>query len=106
MAVREILLLGDPRLYERSAPVDREEMDLIRAVVQDLHDALMDYRSKYGAGRAIAAPRIGVFKAAQYQKKEVNIIYDQCGKEWFQGNCMLGGRQRFSKQLTNLHGLV
>ncbi|HPQ45415.1 MAG TPA: peptide deformylase [Syntrophales bacterium] len=66
MAIREILLLGNPRLYEKSAPVLEEEMEAIQSVVTDLHDTLMNFRRRYGVGRAIAAPQIGVMKRLLY----------------------------------------
>ena len=66
MAVREVLKLGNPRLYEVSAPVSKEEIPALRTVIQDLHDTLMDFRAAYGAGRAIAAPQIGVMKRMIY----------------------------------------
>ena len=62
MAVREILLLGDPRLYEVSEPVRREEVQDLRDVVRDLHDTMREFRARHGWGRAIAAPQIGVHK--------------------------------------------
>ncbi len=58
---REILLLGDERLYDASEPVQREQLPALAGTVQDLRDTLFAYRKKYGAGRAIAAPQIGVF---------------------------------------------
>jgi len=64
--VREILKLGDPALYEVSAPVTPEEMPLVEKWVADLHDTLMEYRRTYGAGRAVAAPQIGVRKRLLY----------------------------------------
>ncbi len=66
MPARTILLLGDPRLYEQCAPVEREEIGEMRSVVQDLHDTLFAFRERYGAGRAIAAPQIGVMKRLVY----------------------------------------
>lgn len=66
MAIREILLLGNPKLYEVSVPVEEHELDKIAGMVQDLHDALLDFRRRYGAGRAIAAPQIGVMKRLIY----------------------------------------
>ena len=66
MAVREIRLLGDPRLYDASAPVGREELRQLAGLIVDLHDTLMDFRQRYGAGRAIAAPQIGVMKRMIY----------------------------------------
>lgn len=62
MAVREILLLGNPQLYEVSTEVEAEELESIRAVIEDLHDTLIDFRRRYGRGRAIAAPQVGVMK--------------------------------------------
>ncbi len=64
--IKEILLLGNPRLYEVSTPVTKEEIDFIRNTTNDLHDTLIEYRHIYGAGRAIAAPQIGVQKRLLY----------------------------------------
>lgn len=59
---REILLLGDPRLYETSAEVKEEELEELRPVFEDLFDCIRGIRRDYGFGRAIAAPQIGVMK--------------------------------------------
>ena len=64
--IKEILKLGDPRLYDVSKAVTPEERELAAVWVQDLHDTLMEYRRVYGAGRAVAAPQIGVFKRLLY----------------------------------------
>lgn len=64
--VREILLLGDPRLYEVSTEVKEEELFELEGIVEDLHDTLMDFRERYHAGRAIAAPQINIFKRILY----------------------------------------
>ena len=64
--VREILKLGDPRLYEISQPVTPADAEALQSWVTDLHDTLMEYRSVYGAGRAVAAPQIGVQKRLLY----------------------------------------
>ena len=66
MAVKEVLLLGNPVLYTVSQDVDPSESSLIARVIEDLHDTLIDFRSRYGAGRAIAAPQIGVMKRLIY----------------------------------------
>ncbi len=63
---REILLLGDERLYDASEPVQHEQLPALAGTVQDLRDTLFAYRKKYGAGRAIAAPQIGVFSRLIY----------------------------------------
>ncbi len=75
MSVREILLLGNPELYEVSAEVRREELENLKPVVQDLHDTLMDFRQKYRKGRAIAAPQIGVLKQLIYQYITNPVVY-------------------------------
>lgn len=59
---REILLLGDPRLYEKSEEVREEELEQLRPVFTDLFDCIRGIRRDYGFGRAIAAPQIGVQK--------------------------------------------
>ena len=59
---REILLLGDPRLYEISEDVKREDLEELRPVFDDLFDCIRGIRRDYGFGRAIAAPQIGVKK--------------------------------------------
>lgn len=41
-------------------------MESIQSVVVDLHDTLMNFREQYGAGRAIAAPQIGMMKRIIY----------------------------------------
>lgn len=75
MAVREILLLGDPRLYEVCEAVVHEEIEALRPVVEDLHDTLMDFRRRYGAGRAIAAPQIGVMKRLVYMHVGEPVVF-------------------------------
>ena len=59
---REILLLGDPRLYEISEEVKKEELELLKPVFTDMFDCIKAIRRNYGFGRAIAAPQIGVKK--------------------------------------------
>ena len=75
MAVKEILLLGNPKLYEGCEPIKKDEIKEIRKVVEDLHDTLMDFRKKYKAGRAIAAPQIGVMKRLIYMHINSPIIF-------------------------------
>lgn len=70
---RKILLLGDPKLYEASVPVGREE-DLSQ-LKQDLHDTLMAFRRQYHAGRAIAAPQIGVQKRVLYMYIDKPVLF-------------------------------
>lgn len=64
--IRPILLLGDPALYETSTPIIGGDPIDLTALETDLRDTLLEYRRQYGAGRAIAAPQIGVFRRAIY----------------------------------------
>lgn len=73
--VREILLLGNKQLYEVSENVGKDEINCLKSVIEDLHDTLMDYRSRYGAGRAIAAPQIGIKKRLIYMYIDHPIIF-------------------------------
>lgn len=59
---REILLLGNPKLYEVSEEVKYEELESLRPVFSDMFDCIRGIRRDYGFGRAIAAPQIGVMK--------------------------------------------
>ena len=64
--IQPILLLGNPQLYETSEEVREEEVPEICRLETDLHDTMMEFRRIYHAGRAIAAPRIGVKKRVLY----------------------------------------
>lgn len=64
--IKEILLLGNPALYEISEVVREEELPEMEALERDLHDTMMEFRRIYQAGRAIAAPQIGVKKRVLY----------------------------------------
>ncbi len=76
MAIRQILLLGNPQLYEESEPVLEKEMDAMQSVVVDLRDTMMNCRKQYGVGRAIAAPQIGVMKRLLYMSiGEVSTVF-------------------------------
>jgi len=55
MAVRKILLMGDPRLLETAGPVETFNTPALHALVQDLMDTML---AEDGAG--LAAPQIGV----------------------------------------------
>lgn len=73
--IRELLKLGNPRLYEISAPVLPEEAEELQQWVTDLHDTLMEYRKAYGAGRAVAAPQIGVQKRLLYMYMDKPYVF-------------------------------
>ena len=75
MAVREILLLGNPKLLEICEPVREAQLEQIKPIVQDLHDTLMAFRAKYNAGRAIAAPQIGAMKRVVYMHIGEPVVF-------------------------------
>ncbi len=75
MAIRNILLLGNPKLYEASRPVERDEVPSLSSTLRDLHDTLMNFRRRYGAGRAIAAPQIGVMKRLVYMNLKLPMVF-------------------------------
>ena len=73
--VREILLLGNEELYEVSAPVEQGEIAGLKGVIADLHDTLMAYRKRHCAGRAIAAPQIGIKKRLIYLCVDEPVVF-------------------------------
>ncbi|MDJ0829476.1 MAG: peptide deformylase [Desulfobacterales bacterium] len=75
MAVKEILLLGNPKLYNVSVPVAQDQLDHIKSVVKDLHDTMMDFRNTYGVGRAIAAPQIDVMQRLIYMYIDKPVVF-------------------------------
>ena len=75
MAVREILLLGNPGLYDISEPIAQDDLQSVRAAVEDLHDTLLDFRRRYGAGRAVAAPQMGCMKRLIYMFIQEPVVF-------------------------------
>ena len=73
--VKDILLLGNPKLYETSQPVKQADLTGLKEVVNDLHDTLIGFRERYGAGRAIAAPQIGVMKHLLYMFIDKPVVF-------------------------------
>ena len=65
-SLTDLVLLGDPRLYEVCAPVLETELPLVAGWVADLHSVMAEIRAKYAFGRGIAAPQIGVMKRLVY----------------------------------------
>ena len=73
MAIRDILLLGNPQLYRQSEAVRKSELSTVLGIGADLHDTMMDFRRRHGWGRAIAAPQISVRK---------RIVFLHVDKPW------------------------
>jgi len=62
MAVKDILLLGDPALYEVAEPVLQSELENLMPHIQLMWESILDIQKQYGFGRAIAAPQVGLAK--------------------------------------------
>lgn len=62
----DLLLLGDARLYEVCEAVKKEELSLVPGWVADLHNVMEEVRDRYGFGRGIAAPQLGIMKRLFY----------------------------------------
>ena len=60
MAVREILLLGNPLLRVKCEKVKNFSDPELHRTITDLRDTLADFKATHGFGRGIAAPQIGV----------------------------------------------
>jgi peptide deformylase len=61
MAVKEILLLGNPILRSKCETVKKMDHD-VQSTLNDLKDTLNDFRSTHNFGRGIAALQIGLTK--------------------------------------------
>lgn len=75
MALKDIRQLGDPILYETSARVFRNELSSLPALVELLHESMMEFRKIYKAGRAIAAPQLGVLKRVIYMNIDKPVVF-------------------------------
>lgn len=74
MAIREILLLGNENLYTICKEVHENEINKAKQIVEDLRDTIIEFRKKYGFGRAIAAPQINEFYRIIYMNFNNNSI--------------------------------
>lgn len=72
---KKILLLGNPDLYEVCDEVTKEELPRMAEVKEDLRDTLLAFLRRYGVGRAIAAPQIGVKKRVIYRHLDTPVLF-------------------------------
>ncbi len=63
--IKEILLIGNPELREKSVEVNDFGKEL-EGLIIDLKDTIIDFQKRKGMGRGIAAPQIGVLKKVLY----------------------------------------
>jgi peptide deformylase len=73
--LHDLLLLGNPRLYETCAPVLKTELPLVSGWVADLDNAMKEIRLKYNFGRAITAPQLGIMKRLIYMNIDKPVIF-------------------------------
>jgi peptide deformylase len=69
-----LLLLGDPRLYETCPEISDTEMSLVPVWVEQMHSVMQAVREKYGFGRAIAAPQLGIMKRLIYMNIDRPLV--------------------------------
>lgn len=62
MKLNKLLKLGNSQLHETSQDVKKDELKSFRKIIDDLQQVILEYRSIYGQGRAVAAPQIGLKK--------------------------------------------
>lgn len=62
MPGRDILQLGNPLLWQRSARVSDITSSETQTLITDLSDTLAGFRERTGFGRGIAAPQIGALQ--------------------------------------------
>ena len=73
--LEDLLVLGDPRLYEICEPVEKEELPMVKGWVEDMHNVMQEIRAKYNFGRAIAAPQLGIMKRLIYMNIDRPLVF-------------------------------
>jgi len=88
MPVREVLMIGNPKLREKSMELT-DFQDELKMIETDLRDTLTFLQEKKKIGRAIAAPQIGYMKkviyiqAPKYVQTMINPSIVSKGRETF-----------------------
>ncbi|HRK75116.1 MAG TPA: peptide deformylase [Rhodothermales bacterium] len=74
MSTSQVLLLGDPRLYEKCTPVvGRDWLDVPNMIAR-LDTVLNAFKTQYGAFRGIAAPQLGIMKRMIYMNIDHPVV--------------------------------
>jgi peptide deformylase len=73
--LKDLLLLGDPRLYEACEPIQQSELPLVKQWVADLDNVMQEVRTKHNFGRAIAAPQLGIMKRLIYMNIDKPVVF-------------------------------
>ena len=71
----DMVMLGDPRLYEVCEPIEKSELHLVEGWVADLDNVMKEIRAKYNFGRAIAAPQLGIMKRIVYMHIDKPVVF-------------------------------
>lgn len=79
----DLLLLGNPLLYENSEPVLKEELPLVKEWTADLDNVMKEIRARYNFGRAIAAPQLGIMKRLIYMNIDTPVVFINPEFTWF-----------------------
>ena len=73
--LQDLLLLGDPRLYEVCEPILQSELPLVKDWVANLDNVMKEVRAKHNFGRAIAAPQLGIMKRLIYMNIDKPVVF-------------------------------
>jgi peptide deformylase len=73
--LKDLLVLGDPRLYQACQPVVESELALVPGWVADLDNVMQEIRATYHFGRAIAAPQLGIMKRLIYMNIDKPVVF-------------------------------
>lgn len=73
--LNDLLQLGEPMLYKKSAPIMKSELSLVKDWVADLDNVMKEIRARYQFGRAIAAPQLGIMKRLIYMNIDGPVVF-------------------------------
>ena len=73
--LKDLLLLGDPRLYENCELVLPSELPQVKDWVADLDNVMKEVKARYNFGRAIAAPQLGIMKRLIYMNIDRPVVF-------------------------------
>jgi peptide deformylase len=93
--INDLLLLGNPQLYQVSEPVSESELKQVPIWVADLDNVMKEIRQRYNFGRGIAAPQLGIMKRLIYINIDkplviINPVLSDLSSEMFEmwDDCM------------------
>ena len=89
MPARDILILGNPNLWQTSEPVTDFHARATQDTIRDLAETLANFRATNGFGRAIAAPQIGVRQRVIFTNVHggfalINPVITNASQEFFE----------------------